>query len=577
MKKNKNPFEYEGSNNLSDEEILDFYIEDFNYSRFIQSTRNVFLVGERGTGKTMALLYNSFIIQSKLAAREASSLSFDKIGIHIPCNTPLFHKKEHLLIEDSFRASIVSEHYLVLSIVSQIAETLSAIEEIEEAFKPYNKKLKEEFEYVLGITLHKASSFLTSITYFIKKEVIDTQRKINSPESNSFYENAFSFSSLALPFINSLKSVPILGKSHFMLMIDDAHDLNKSQVETLNSWIAYRDHSDFSFKVATTRKNHSYVTSNGGSILEGHDFTSIDMGKALFNKDSDFAKMARRIIQKRLDTLGRKIKVDNFFPINPDFQKDLEECKEKVRLEAEDKFKGGTKKQIRDHIYKYARAEYFRNRSSKANRPPYSGIDTIIDISTGVVRNLLDPCFWMYDTVLSESNNREIKSIPYTVQNVIIINRSEAKWEILKSLHKIVEGCTEEDSKKVFCLFDNLMVLFRERLLKHNSEPRAIMFSISQKKDSIMERIQPLLDIAIKSQMLYTRSGNSKDDGKQETYFVPNRMLLPARGLDPHGQHARVSLKAVDILAAAENNKSFPFVDADNELKQPVQTGLFDE
>ncbi|MFB9862263.1 ORC-CDC6 family AAA ATPase [Rufibacter immobilis] len=577
MKKNKNPFEYEGSNNLSEDEILEFYIEDYNYSRFIQSTRNIFLIGERGTGKTMALLYNSFKIQYKLAKKQNTPVPYDKIGIHIPCNTPLFHKKEHLLIDNILRASIVSEHFLVLSLISHITLTLTEVEEIEDAFKPFNKELKEEFEYVLGLELHKQSSFLSSIYKFVRKEIIEAQRIINSPNSNSFYENAFSFSSLALPFINSIKRVPILKDSHFMLMIDDAHDLNKLQIQTLNSWIAYRDHSDFSFKVATTKSNHSYVTSNGGSILEGHDFTSIEMGKLLFNKDSDFAKMAKKIIQKRLNTLGNDLKVDDFFPINPSFEDDLEECKQKIEIEAKEKFKDGTKKQIADHIYKYARAEYFRSRSSKANRPPYSGFDTIVDISTGVVRNLLDPCFWMYDSVLSISNNEKIKQIPPTIQSSIIISRSEAKWDVLQNLHKVVDGCSEEDGQKVFRLFDNLMVLFRERLLKHKSEPRAIMFSISQKREDLMERLQPLLEIAMKSQLLYTRLGNSKDDGKQEIYYVPNRILIPARGLDPHGQHARVYLKASDILAAAENNKPFPFADSENKDMKLVQKSLFDE
>ena len=32
-------------------------------------------------------------------------------------------------------------------------------------------------------------------------------------------------------------------------MLDDAHDLNKYQREHLNSWIAYRDNSLFSFKI----------------------------------------------------------------------------------------------------------------------------------------------------------------------------------------------------------------------------------------------------------------------------------------------------------------------------------------
>jgi hypothetical protein len=36
-------------------------------------------------------------------------------------------------------------------------------------------------------------------------------------------------------------------------------------------------------------------------------------------------------------------------------------------------------------------------------------------------------------------------------------------------------------------------------------------------------------------------------------------MLWPARGLDPHGQHARVSLLATDLWNAADQGKALPF------------------
>lgn len=56
MKAISNPFEFEAANNLKDEDIIKFYIEDHNYTRFIRSTKNIFIVGERGAGKTMTLL-----------------------------------------------------------------------------------------------------------------------------------------------------------------------------------------------------------------------------------------------------------------------------------------------------------------------------------------------------------------------------------------------------------------------------------------------------------------------------------------------------------------------------------------
>ena len=115
-----------------------------------------------------------------------------------------------------------------------------------------------------------------------------------------------------------------------------------------------------------------------------------------------------------------------------------------------------------------------------------------------------------------------------------------------------------EQAEQIYNLFDKLAVLFRERLEKHQSEPRAISFSISGATEEVMDQLRPLLDIARKVQLLYARTGPAKEKGRLQTYYVPNRMLWPVRGLDPYGQHARVSLKASDLWSAAQGT-DLPF------------------
>lgn len=554
-----NPFIYEAANYLSPDEIIDYYIEDFNYSRFLQSPRNIFLIGERGTGKTMTLRYNSLKIQYEKAKRENKTYSFENVGIHVPCKTPLFEKNEFHLFDDKIEAHVLSEHYLVLSIVSAICLTLLKIPEIEKSSKNLDKELKRDMEYLLSIKLPIKESFIRAVSQFVEKESIDTQAVSNSLGKIKLYKKSFSFSSLVLPFIKNLKQIPILSKSHFSLMLDDAHDLNEYQIKSLNSWISFRDHSDFSFKVAMAKVNSPHrITSSGNSILEGHDYTSIEMEKYFYNKNSDYAKMAKKVLKKRLEKININTSVDQFFPINPALLKGLEESEKKVRSEAEKLYKNP--KQVYSHVYKYGRAEYFRQRNHKANRPPYSGIETIIDISTGVIRNLLEPCFSMYDYELSNSSKKPIKKIPYQTQTKIILSKSDDAWIKLQEtgLDKEIEKCSPKQAKQIFQFFDNLMILLRHRLLNHKSLPRAIEFYISERTNELMNKIQPLLDIAQKAQLLYIRIGSSKDQGRKEIYYIPNRILLPSRGLDPQGQHDRAGLKAIDVYNAAFENKKFP-------------------
>ena len=172
------------------------------------------------------------------------------------------------------------------------------------------------------------------------------------------------------------------------------------------------------------------------------------------------------------------ISAKDFFPTNPLFAKDIEESKEKARTAAIAKYGQDNTKSVSDYVYKYHRAMYFRNRGDKANRPPYSGFDTIIDISTGIVRNMLEPCFWMFDSAMNE-NKGTIREISPTIQNNVIINRSEFLWkQLMQGLDCIVPNCSKEQGEYIYNLFEQLMSLFAKRLKSDISEPCAIVFAI---------------------------------------------------------------------------------------------------
>ncbi len=571
MKKYKNPFEYEAASKLPPEMIRKIYIQDYNYTRFIESKRNVFLLGERGSGKSMALLYNSFKVRNYEELNNKKPAHYDYIGIYVPCKTPYFHKKEYELFLDEFHQVIYSEHCLCLSIAFELIDALSLDQTLLNG--DLSGKLREEFNYVFNVTLPESGDFFSAAKQFIQHEQVKTQKFVSRPLKEDFYEDSLTFPALILPLLNLIKKIPVLKDSHFIFLLDDAHDLNPFQKKLVNSWIAYREHTLLSFKVASASKEeYDYLTISGGTIVEHHDFLVIDMEKDIFNKVSPFWKLAEELLKKRLEILNINVKVGDFFPEHEQVKKDIERSKELARAEAIKKYPDATPKQIQDHIYKYSRVIYFRERKDRANLPPYAGLEILINLSTGVIRNLLDPCYWMFDHCFSSLKKKPIDHIPASIQDEIIKKRSQEMWEKIKSLHKSIRDCSPIQSEMIFNLFDNLALLFRERLKRHKSEPRAIVFTISAMTEELDEKIYPLLNIARSAQILYQRSGPAKDNGKREIYYVPNRMLWPIRGLDPVGQHARVSIKATDIWNAA-NGKAFPYVE-EEEQRQP---GLFDE
>jgi hypothetical protein len=568
MKEYHNPFEYEAANKFDPDRIVDYYIEDFNYSRFIRSSRNVYLVGERGTGKTMTLLYNSFPVQFRKSRLAGEKPDLQVVGVYIPCNTPLMHRREYELLE-TIKAAVISEHLLVLNTMFALARALSLVGDMLSAEN--QRTLSDEMEYTLNMRLPNSRPFPQALALAIEKEVRQTQRVINSKAPEAFYTDARSFGSDILPLLGYLRTTETFSNTHFALMFDDAHDLNEFQIRALNSWIAFRGNDYVSFKIATAKVDRpTLVTSSGGTILDGHDFTIIDMEQPYQNRDSDFGKFARRIVQKRLESAGITSQVEDFFRVNPTFEKDLTKCREEAASEAREKYPIGNEKQINDYVYKYARAMYFRQRSSKANRPPYSGFETLVHLSTGVVRNLLEPCWWMYDKVYSEMRRDDetivVSYIPPDDQTEVILERSKRKWEWIRDgLDRSIEGCSREEAVQIYQLFDNLAILFRERLHKHKSEPRAISFTVSEGEFPQMKELIRLFELARKAQIMYTYPSSAKDSGRRETYYVPNRILWPDRGLDPVGQHARVSIRASCLWRAAKYNKKIPLDSGDQE------------
>lgn len=569
-----NPFEYEAANKFSPDELIGFFIDDYNYSRFIRSTRNISVEGARGTGKTMMLLYNSLPVQQRKAEHDNARLSLNVSGIYIPCNTPLTHRQEYRLLPD-FQASTLSTHFLVLTMMHEIVNTFSQLRNLDTS--EVGNAIREELSFVLSMDIPQTADLFHDLKMAFQREVLRTQSFLNQLQSAESLATNLTFASGVLPLLAALRKLPPLYDTHFSLMLDDAQDLNSHQIEAVNSWIAYRDHSLFSFKIATTKARPlSRRTSSGGAILPGHDFTSIDLEQPYQNRQSAYGKMARQIVERRLRRFDIDTTPEDFFPENPAFRRDLEACKENVRKEAEQKY-GGDHKRITDYVYKYGRAEYFRSRSTKANRPPYSGFDLIVHLSTGVIRNLLEPCFWMYDRVVSEQGPQDgyspPQAIPPAIQTEIILELSKRKWDWARdSLDNAITGCSRENAVSVFHMLDRLADLFRSRLLKHQSEPRAITFSISEQFTDEYAELKELLQIAREAQLIYQYTSTAKDHARTDTYYVPNRILWPARGLDPHGQHARVSIKARDLLAAARENIAIP-----SEGHEELESGgLFD-
>lgn len=578
MTYDQNPFVFEAADRLRDEQILAYYIDGHNYSRFLESARNVFLVGERGSGKTMALLYSSWKVQKLRAQQQESDSPLRSIGVYVPCKTPLAHKAEYELL-DGWQALTVSEHFLVLLITYAVVDTLGSIPELRET--PNIGDIRDEVGFILGEELPIRETIFDSIKQFVRCELVQTQRSLNSEDPEAFYSNSYTFYSSFMPLLYTIcDHFLALQQSHFRLMIDDAHNLNTLQLKSLNSWIVNRDYSRFSFKVAVANVGQTTkLTKTGGSIIEGHDYITLDLESPLHNRRMRYYEFARTLVKRRLENVSIDVDPEEFFPMNVAMQDALDKPSQSALQEALAKYGDADEAatEVREHVYRHTRARYFQERASQSNPPPYSGFEMLVFLSTGIVGNLLESCFRMFARAVSEPGvsfqstlsprTEPITEIPAGIQTEQILKISDRKWQwAADEIARDIDGCGSEDGRRAYRLLDALARHFLERLAKHKSEPCALSFTVSaQCSDSgLSAGIQHVLQILRTAQLLYVRSGASKEAAQRGDCYVPNGILWPSRGLDPQGQHTCISLTESALWEAAQTG-TVPFEQGQDE------------
>lgn len=555
---NYNPFIHDAATNLSEEIISELYI-DIEDSEMIESQRNVFVTGYRGSGKSMLLRHNTF------SMRYSRNQNLDFIGIYVSCMTPFFSQKEHLLVDDNFQKKIVDEHMLVLVM------SINLIKSIKNDFllSDEESKIIQELKYYFDID----SSSLDDFYRFLNRELFNTQKETNiSPET--FYKNAYTFSSLIFPIVEALSSIDKLLNTRFSFLIDDGQLLSDFQKRSLNSWISFRDTRKINFKVAiTSTKEYAFYTDTNSVILDNHDFVVVDLEKNFFGKETNYFEFAKKIIERRLQKFGFKNhKAEEFFPEDVNFEKRIDEIKENFIKGTYPELKDQTEEYRKTKASKYTRAIYFRERLEKprSNNPTtaYTGFNTLVNISTGVIRNLLIPCSTMYEYEKNKSKLDKVEYIHSKTQYEAIIKESQKKWESLKYLSVQIEGCDEETSLKIEKFLKNFGNQLKSILLDPSSTEKQVLTFTIEKLDDYHKKnnIKQILLIAEKAGLLYSRIGPGRNSNRT-TWYTPNRILWTELGLDPVGQNGRINIRPEDFEHMTENEIDYT----------RNQKGLFDE
>ncbi len=391
------------------------------------------------------------------------------------------------------------------------------------------------------------------------------------------YQGALAgLSDFLLLFIRTLVSDLSLLHVPICFMIDDADNLPEDLQRVLNSWISARVAKLACFKVTTQLAYKTFRTMDGRIIESPHDFSEINIGSVYTSNKGNFAKRIEAIVAKRLTNAGIVKTPSEFFP---------SDIKQKERRDAiwTDLQNGQTEPYIalrgagpsrtKDLAQRYAIPALIREVSATKSSHTYSyaGLQSLTDLSSGVVRWFLQPASQMYAAVQSEmpeaKTDSAIEQIPVSIQDAEIAQWSKEFREKLDVDPGVSPGESSRaslqsmgHSKENYAMLGNLLdaigTFCRERLLDSTaSEQRVFSFALN---DDPSERLAEILHLGVRLGYLQKADLASKNAlGGRRPRYILSRRLGPHYRLDVSGYAAHLSVTCGDLEVALRDPSSF--------------------
>jgi DNA replication protein DnaC len=327
----------------------------------------------------------------------------------------------------------------------------------------------------------------------------------------------------------------------------------------------------------------TYLTSNGVLIESPHDYQAVNISSRYTTNYSDnFQNKIVEILDKRLKIAGITNAPHEFFPLYEEQEKRIEEEREKIRID----FRAGNGRSSRenDDVRRYAVPNYIRSlggKSKSRNTFRYAGLESIIHLSSGIIRYSLDAASNMFDEVSGDNPaSSQVTSIPTEIQNAVMRKISD-EFLYIELRKPGTEQINDEaiypiaspksDIEKLQNLICAMGSTFFEILVSNRAERKVFSIALSNIPDDEIRRV---LKIGVRLNYLYeTTIGNKEGNGRTWLYIM-NRRLAPSFILDPSGFQGYLFITNDDLHNAFANGKQLRRVsDDDCDINQ---LSLFD-
>ena len=573
----ENPFAVHSPDALKDvpaETIVKLFISEHTQLDNVRERKHTFVWGPRGSGKSFMLRYLE--PQCRFVEYDSPDDFLDSdqpfLGIYTPCKKGEIDKTELDLLDE--RASqVISEHLLNLTVAEETLSTLSTqfptdyfdhedcikfTEIVTGLFDSGSIATSQEYASERYDQEENPFDWLQELFTSEKRQVSHYLRELSLNQDAKYTGATSGYHDFLLPLMGSVQDLVRRPDVPIYVFIDDAFHLFEEQQEVVNTWIANRDQSTLCIKVSSSRERYETFETTGRGVIElTHDYTELDFEELYTNEARQYSKKVRGIVEKRLELSNAPTTdVDEFLPPREFETNLLEDIKEDLKEEWLEEGKPGRRS---DYISRYAKARLFQELADGKTGKMYSGFDEIVHISSGVVRNFLEPCQLMFNEVKRGGKEAsDIKSIPPSTQNEVLKQNSE---DFLKQApQKIAKNLPEEELQyldDLQTLVRSLGQLFYERLHDENSrEPRMFSFTVNGEIQTGSD-LSKVLDLGKRVRYFKDRTYSTKDGGGREDWYILNRRLAPMFKLDPTGFQGRMSLTPELLKIGCEDTDEF--------------------
>lgn len=554
---NSSPFSDFYGHDLSVSDVSDIFVENSQLTSELSGKHNSFIWGVRGSGKSMLLKYFDVEVQSKISGGFNSYIQKTDafIGIYLNLGSGVFNIKnldldthsDSIMLYPSL-AYVITEHLIISSICEKLFDKLDKVANFQ-ANKDADAILQTKVNRLLNI--NQSGDLSVPTADVLKRLLIAIKsEKDKARDALAYYVigEEIPFDNISL--LNYSKLIDVVGavdewlQTYFVgipcipvyLLLDDVNNLFLYQQQLLNSWIGQRVFSTICFKVACEPFEYRTFStiSDSNRVLQIHaDYKEIFLDfDVLFEKDNR-RKLYIDIADRRLKRFAQD---NNFTPplhIESIFPKDPEQAHRICILREELAEKYGETRERSRQVW----PEYHRRYVRK-----YAGIDDIIALSFGNIRDYLILCDSLYHRFLEKKQGKLSPQIQHNV-----IKRFSNDFLSRQSLLGVSDDSVDNS---LYTFLVNILALMKYRLIQSSYKEKTFDAFVIKDLSSLEFCGKEVLQQGIRRRYFRKSFYSRRTTTLRQDVFILNKRLFPEYYLNINEAGSRFEFTCNQFLKA---------------------------